>query len=578
MYHFVDLTHEQKLLRREYLDFYGFLGQISVVVPILAIQGYLLVAWIQRKVQREQDLQTPSSPYVKQARLGYGWNVSGLAARWSIFAWWCGDTVEVAGVYLGTKGEVIVAGVWTLWLVVLCFLQTGDDYLHMTKRFGIVASSQLPFHYLLSLKTPYSPLQLLTRQSHESLISIHQLLGRIITVLLYGHAALYLNFYILSGLLGAKLQEFYVLCGIFGIVAFTIIGTTALKPVRDWSYRVFYIVHVVLATALLPVLYFHVSHIRIYLYETILIYAANAALRFFATNTQTATITQAQGTNLLDITIPINKASNKSKFQPGQHAYISLSGHPLLRTFRSNPFTAASIPSIDGQLRFVARILDGNTAKLAQSKSFSPKLSIEGPYGLSSHADKLLQYDRVLFVAGGVGVTFIVPLYRQLLNDLSPGKGSYRRQKVNFLWVARSMADVEWALPAYEQEREGFAERLRVYITKNTDGIASSSSNGDFTIGEDEEQIGEEGIELEDQKKPLMESGPGEKSDSGLAVSAGRPDLTRVVEQVFSQSSSERVAVLVCGPRGLSKVVRRDVGRWVKRGREVWFHNEEFAL
>lgn len=459
----------------------------------------------------------------------------------------------------------------------------GTDYLHMTKRFGIVASSQLPCHYLLSMKTPYSPLQLLTRQSHESLISIHQLLGRIITSLLFCHAVLYLNFYVLSGLLTAKLQEFYVLCGVFGIISFTVIGTTALRPVRDWSYRVFYIVHVGLATALLPVLYFHVSHIRIYLYETILIYVANAALRFFATTTQTSTISQISGTSLLNITVPLNKSSStSSKWQAGRHAYISLSGHPVLRAFRNNPFTVASIPSLDGQLRFVARILDGNTAKLAQSKSFSPRLSVEGPYGPASHPDNLLQYDRILFVAGGVGATFIVPLYRQLLGDLSPGKGSYRRQKVNFLWIARSMEDVLWALPADEKEKEGFTERLRVCLTKNTDGIAGLSSNDDFAIEENDDQVplgdGEGGIELEEQRKPLMTDGPGEKTGSGLSVTAGRPDLTRIVEQVFSQSSTERVAVLVCGPTGLSRALRRDVGNWVRRGRDVWFHNEEFAL
>lgn len=126
MYHFVDLTHEQKLQRREYLDYYSFLAQISVIVPILATQCYLLVTWIQRRVQKQQDLQTPSSPYVKQARLGHGFNVSSLTSRWRVFAWWCGDAVEIAGVYWGTRGEVIGAGVWTLWLVVLCFLQTGD--------------------------------------------------------------------------------------------------------------------------------------------------------------------------------------------------------------------------------------------------------------------------------------------------------------------------------------------------------------------------------------------------------------------------------------------------------------------
>lgn len=139
MYHFVDLDHEQKLQRREYLDFYGSLAQISVVVPIVAIQCYLLATWIQRNWQKQQDLQAPSSPYVKQARLGHGLNVSSLTAKWRVFTWWSGDAVEVAGVYLGTKGQVIGAGFWTLWLLVLCFVQTGDGtYLHLSDQERVV--------------------------------------------------------------------------------------------------------------------------------------------------------------------------------------------------------------------------------------------------------------------------------------------------------------------------------------------------------------------------------------------------------------------------------------------------------
>lgn len=126
MYHFVDLDHEQKVQRRERLDFYGGLAQISVVVPILVVQCYLLATWIQRIRQKQQDIQTPSSPYVKQARVGHGFNVSGLTANWRMFTWWCGDAVEIADVYLGTKGEVIGAAGWMLWLLVLCFVQTGD--------------------------------------------------------------------------------------------------------------------------------------------------------------------------------------------------------------------------------------------------------------------------------------------------------------------------------------------------------------------------------------------------------------------------------------------------------------------
>lgn len=398
------------------------------------------------------------------------------------------------------------------------------------------------------------------------------------TVLLYVHAVLYLNFYVQKNLLAEKLVQFYVLCGVFAVIAFTTMVTTALKPVREWSYRVFYIVHVSLAVLLLPTLYFHVHHVRMYVYETLAIYILHAALRFSATTTfTTGSISKVSGSELVTITIPLHEKA--STWQPGQHGYISLRGHPLLRTFRSNPFTVASVPSTDGHLKFVARILDGNTAKLASSKEQAQSISIEGPYGLASHADTLLGYDRVLFVAGGVGATFIVPLYRQLLTDLSPGKSSHRRQKVSFLWVARSIAEVQWALPGDEKEREGFAERLKVHVTR--DPGAAGSFGRDATAGaEDDDVPGDEGIEMEEQKTLLSaENGDSATtSGAGVDVHAGRPDLAMAVEQAFSHGGGERVAVMVCGPKSLSKNLRGHIEPWVRKGRDVWFWEEAFSL
>lgn len=489
----------------------------------------------------------------------------------------------------------------TLGLHLFCcdLNQNFTDYLHLTKRFGIVAASQIPLHYMLALKSPYSPLQILTRLSHESINVTHQLLGRIVTFLLYAHAALYLNFYVQKNLLGSKLQEAYIICGIVGIICFTIVGTTALSPVRRWSYRVFYITHVVLATVLLPVLFFHVSYIRIYLYETAAIYILNAAMRFVNTGTYTGTITHVDETNLLGIQVPLSAAKPNgrldTKWEPGQHVYLSLKSHPLMRTFRSNPFTVASLPAVDRRLRFVARILDGNTATLARSVKegkaegsrvgLKQSITLEGPYGIPTHADRLLRYDRVLFVAGGVGATFIVPLYRQLLSDLSPSKGSYRRTKVQFVWAVRSAMEVQWALPEDGEERRGFAERAKIYITGDG-GTTFLRKGHNSVVGYDDEVPKEpppdmeDGIELEEQQN-LLSSRPDRVAladTGGLHFRSGRPNLARLVDGAFSHGITEKVAILVCGPRSLSCSLRREVGRWVYRERDVWFWDESFGL
>ncbi|KAK1075391.1 hypothetical protein LTR74_000353 [Friedmanniomyces endolithicus] len=586
-YHFLDLNTEQRQQRRQSLDYHGNIAQVSILVPLILLQCYFFVSWLHTRWRKQNDLDVPSSPRVKGERsFRKTTSAKRFVATWRRLQWWCSGPCNILGTELGTNGEVVAAVLWTGWLLLLCSLQTGEDYLHLTKRFGTIASSQLPLHYLLALKSPFSPLQLLTRCSHETLNNSHQLLGRIITLLLYLHAAFYLNFYVLLSLLGTKLKETYVLCGIFGIVAFTTVGTTALSPLRKWSYRVFYITHVSLATAMLPVLFFHVSHIRVYLYETALVYVLNVALRALTSHSFPGTLRLVPGTNLLEIEAPLHRHQDalRRRWQAGQHAYVSLSGHPLLRTFKSNSFTVASLPGVDDRLRFVARVLDGNTAKLAQAAGSEDAktnvlLTIEGPYGVGTHAEALLRHDRVVFVAGGVGATFVVPLYRQLLADLSPSPGSYRRQKVSFVWIVRSEAEIAWAIPGDDKGREGFAERLSVYVTGG--GVSSRKpANDRFTgtrAGANDHEAEDESIELEEHKGLLSS---GEASLEDIFISTGRPNLTQLVDQAFAHrgdNNAEKVAFVVCGPQGLSRALRKEAGRWVARGREVWFWDESFA-
>jgi hypothetical protein len=56
-----------------------------------------------------------------------------------------------------------------------------------------------------------------------------------------------------------------------------------------------------------------------------------------------------------------------------------------------------------------------------------------------------------------------------------------------------------------------------------------------------------------------------------------RPDFAEIVDGVFKLGNEESVAVIVCGPAGMARDVRSEVGRWVRKGRDVWFHDEGFG-
>lgn len=257
-------------------------------------------------------------------------------------------------------------------------------------------------------------------------------------------------------------------------------------------------------------------------------------------------------------------------WKEGQHYYISLASgasHPLRSR---NPFTVASVCE-DREMVLVARIHDGNTAALARAASTEDAktvpLTLEGPYGLTTHSTTLLSYTRVLFLAGGVGATFVIPLYRTLLRDLSPSPGSRRRQNVKFVWAVRDVSETSWAVTGVEAEDRGMRERMRVFVT----GTREEMQEGGKGV-EDED----EGVEME----RLLPAGGGEevKSGTGWDVRHGRPDVGRLIDETLQRTlEDESVAIIVCGPKSLAEEVRRKTGKWVGK-RDVWLHVEAFGL
>ena len=163
----------------------------------------------------------------------------------------------------------------------------------------------------------------------------------------------------------------------------------------------------------------------------------------------------------------------------------------------------------------------------------------------------------MLLVAGGVGATFTLPIYRDLL---SKSKESI----VKFVWSVKSEADAQWGVEALKEQCDGnLTQSFELYISRKT------------TISSSRRRKDDESIELQEREGLLGE----ETNSSEENVRKGRPDIPAIVEEIFalSRGGEEKIAVLVCGPKGLGASVRREVGRWVARGRDVFWHAEEFG-
>ncbi|KAF4631316.1 hypothetical protein G7Y89_g6817 [Cudoniella acicularis] len=565
-YRLVDLTEAQKHQRRIFLDRYGLYAQLSALVPVLGYLLFRLGAWVLRERRRAQVQYDaiPSSPRLKHARLA---STESLAKRWRTAAWWL-DEELVEG--WGLRKHWIIGGIWMSWLLFLCVHQTGDDYLHITKRFGEVAASQLPFHYMLSMKSLYSPLALVFKTSHEELNPYHRLSGRVIYSMLCLHATWYLNYFVQANVLSKRLSAPVVIIGIIAFTSLTVIATSSLAVVRRWNYRVFFVLHLVIGVAVLPLLFFHASHMRIYLFEALTLFIVDIVCRKLDTTTGFATITPVPQTKLIKMKILLPSSKLKRFHEaPGQHVYLSIPPEstppstvsPSIHDLLFNPFTVAEVSAKDVTL--VLRTLHGPTTQAIETLSHlskaKPPVYIEGPLGSSRHFPNLAaNFDRILLVAGGVGATFILPIYKSLLDQFETESKSPDR--ITLVWSMRSASEASWAVDPSARIKIDDDQNVKIFVTRRSGDDRSN----------DGESSASNGIELE-------EIGNGEEL---VKASGGRerPDLKKFVDETFRHGNEERVAVLVCGPEGMAKEVKKQVGRWVvEKGRDVWFHDESFG-
>lgn len=198
-------------------------------------------------------------------------------------------------------------------------------------------------------------------------------------------------------------------------------------------------------------------------------------------------------------------------------------------------------------------------------------LLIEGPYGAASNFPNLLSFDKILLVAGGVGATFTIPIYRDLVDR------GIRPQRVRFVWSVKTLVDARWASDYLQEGSE-------IYVTgSQPPAIKSMRKTSHVGRGEAHEIELQERVGLMDDTEGEEEGADGD-GDGDVDMPAhstlfnARPNFHRVVNEIFTATPApSKVAVLVCGPGGMGAALRREVDVWVFQGREVWWHNEEFG-
>lgn len=205
------------------------------------------------------------------------------------------------------------------------------------------------------------------------------------------------------------------------------------------------------------------------------------------------------------------------------------------------------------QLTFFIRPFDGWTKSFANLCLKDPtginnsKILIEGPYG---HSANLHNYESVLLIAGGTGISAVLPYMEEHMYRQANGL-PLRTRQIDLLLTSRNPAFIH-ALCAKELRPMAGREDTRTsfYSTNSVHSTASEKLN---------------------------------EREETANINTGRPDITNMILEaarvnIAGGSKSGRLAILVCGPAGMADEARVAVERAMKEGcRGIEYIEETFG-
>ncbi|CAF3738707.1 unnamed protein product [Rotaria sordida] len=218
--------------------------------------------------------------------------------------------------------------------------------------------------------------------------------------------------------------------------------------------------------------------------------------------------------------------------QPGQYIYLKCFS---ISIFEWHPFTVTSAAEesyISVHIRTVGNWTNNLSKKFQMYPQDIPRLAVDGPYG--SAADDVFNYDGVILIGAGIGVT----PYAAILKHIRSSQSNHARlRRVYFYWICNTTSCYEWFAEMLQEIERDFRDRINfltynIYLTK-------------WSIG---------------QARAVIRSNTDERDIwTGLESKThyGRPnfnvDFQDIINEDWQMTQKRHIGVFVCGPKPLVK-------------------------
>jgi predicted ferric reductase len=223
---------------------------------------------------------------------------------------------------------------------------------------------------------------------------------------------------------------------------------SANRPTRNRFHELFRWTHIVLTVAFLLTAYYHQPETTKYpILISISLLAKEWIFRLFK---MLLPIPNAKplvfpgSVVRLTITLPTNPISRFfwKSWTPGSHVRITI---PSIGLLQPHPFTIVSLPS-DNKIQIYVRSREGFSRRLYERAaagvvSRTPtnlNVHFEGIYG--GKYPSFAKFDVVLLIASGIGITFTVPILKDLVKKvkaIQAQEQECRCKRIGFVWVVK---------------------------------------------------------------------------------------------------------------------------------------------
>ncbi|EXJ64808.1 hypothetical protein A1O7_01146 [Cladophialophora yegresii CBS 114405] len=489
-------------------------------------------------------------------------------------------------------------------------------------RIGVLAYALTPMSVMLSSRE--SLLSIITGVPYQSFNFLHRWLGYIIFVQsalhTIGWCVIQMRLYQPQPSVGLEwIQEEYMIWGVLAMFFLTVLFVLSTPwAIRRTGYEFFRKCHYVMAILYIGACWGHWSKLNCYLIPSLVIWFIDRGARLVRTallhyhylpdggmgfRGASATITRFPDSVNGDV-VRLDFVHPSRPWEIGQHFYLCF---PEITIWQSHPFTPCSLPGINpqgsihsyilrakkGATRAVADLAAAKTiasshdSKVAATPAASTSVLLTGPYG-QEIMDHLTPNTNVLCIAGGTGITFVLPVLLGLT-----ARRPVPDRKLDLVWAVRRDADVAWVRQEIDQLRRSAVLhdiKVRIFVTRERDldpGSHGLKQVEALSVGPQDDRIQVSSASVTSSSSHQLEKDKEATCVDTLSIhhptdpdsepQDGRPDLTSIMQGFLDTTVCGPTVVYASGPGEMVSDLRRIVAGCNSAG-QVWKRKERYDV